>query len=584
MHLITNVIKYAAVFTFLVYPHAASANDADTEFNRNQQRQQQLDNRLIPDVDVRLGGDLPARAPFKLGAPESPCMAVQEITLNDAPDEFAFIVPTLVKQSGFIPGMCLGSKRLQHLQTLAQNIAIAKGFLTSQVYIAPQDLASGRLKLSVEPGRLGSIRYEENQGDAASVGRISAFANKFPNQSGDILNLRDLEQGLENLRRLPSVAADIRIEPGEMEGQSDIVVSWQQPRPLRFNINANDAGSKTTGKYQGSLALSLDNPLGLSDLFYASYSHDLGHKASYTDAEGITTGSGTRGYSLHYSVPVGHWLFAWNHNGYRYHEAVEGIHSNLDYNGKSHHSNISASRVVFRNARHKTTLGAKLWQQQSQKYYDNNEIEVQRRRTAGWAADIGHRAQLGWGSLYGSLAYKRGTGMRGSLKAPEEFNEENDIIPGTSRMKIIHATLGAAVPFQIGRHYFSYNGEIFAQWNKSPLVSQDHLAIGSRYTVRGFDGERNLSGERGWYGQNNLNWHYLPEHQAYLGLDYGRVSGLSTRGLPAQKLAGAVIGLKGAQALGGLLSYDVFIGKPLSKPAHFQTERTTYGFNLNYSF
>ena len=88
------------------------------------------------------------------------------------------------------------------------------------MYIAPQDLASGRLKLSVEPGRLGSIRYEENQGDAASVGRISAFANKFPNQSGDILNLRDLEQGLENLRRLPSVAADIRIEPGEMEGQA----------------------------------------------------------------------------------------------------------------------------------------------------------------------------------------------------------------------------------------------------------------------------------------------------------------------------------------------------------------------------
>lgn len=29
-----------------------------------------------------------------------------------------------------------------------------------------------------------------------------------------------------------------------------------------------------------------------------------------------------------------------------------------------------------------------------------------------------------------------------------------------------------------------------------------HFAIGSRYTVRGFDGERNLSGERGWYGQN----------------------------------------------------------------------------------
>ena len=81
IHLITNVIKCAAVFTFLVYPHAASASDADTEFNRNQQRRQQLDNHMIPDIDVRLGGDLPVRTSFKLGAPESPCMAVQEIAL-----------------------------------------------------------------------------------------------------------------------------------------------------------------------------------------------------------------------------------------------------------------------------------------------------------------------------------------------------------------------------------------------------------------------------------------------------------------------------------------------------------------------
>ncbi|MGN6985683.1 POTRA domain-containing protein [Neisseria sp. P0008.S010] len=37
----------------------------------------------------------------------------------------------------------------------------------------------------------------------------AAFKNKFPTRSGNLLNLRDLEQGLENLKRLPTVEADL---------------------------------------------------------------------------------------------------------------------------------------------------------------------------------------------------------------------------------------------------------------------------------------------------------------------------------------------------------------------------------------
>ncbi|UOO82473.1 ShlB/FhaC/HecB family hemolysin secretion/activation protein [Uruburuella testudinis] len=583
MHSLT---KSVFIFALSSQAGAAFAHDGDAELIRNQQRQQQLDAQLTPAVDVRLDRQAAAQPAWQPGEAEHPCMAVDEIVLSgDQHTTFSFIVPKLMKQSGFQPGMCIGSNGMQQLQTLAQNIAISQGFITTRVYIAPQDLNAGRLTFTVQPGRTGNIRYEENNGRPEHSGRISAFANKFPNAQGDILNLRDLEQGLENLRRLPSVAADIRIEPGEQEGRSDIIVRWQQERPFRFDIGINDSGSKTTGKYQGYAALSIDNPLGLSDLLYLSYNHDLGrHKASYTDRDGIKTDSGTRGYSLHYSVPAANWLWAWNHSGYRYHEATEGINSHIDYNGKSYSSSISAGRVLFRNARHKTTATAKLWRRQTRKYYDNNEIEVQRRQTAGWAAELSHRTRLGRADIHGILAYKRGTGMQGSLKAPEEFNDDNDTIPGTSRMKILTASLSAGMPFGIGKQVFSYDTEIYAQWNKSPLVSQDRLSIGGRYTVRGFDGEQNLSGERGWFWQNNLNWHYLPEHQLYTGLDYGRVSGLSTQGLPTQKLAGAVIGLKGTQRLGGVWSYNVFAGKPLSKPAHLKTAATTYGFNLNYNF
>ncbi|MDO5638607.1 MAG: ShlB/FhaC/HecB family hemolysin secretion/activation protein [Neisseria sp.] len=561
------------------------ADDGNLEIIRSQQRQQQLERQLNPAVDVRLEQPLPAAKALLRHDSETPCVTINEIALAaDAPPRFSLLLPRLVRQSGFRPGMCLGSEGLQQLQTLAQNITISQGLITSQVYIAPQDLNSGRLALSVAPGKIGAIRYEENQGDSASVGRIGAFANKFPAKSGDVLNIRDIEQGLENLRRLPSVEADIRIEPAAEEGRSDIVVDWQQSRPIRFNIGIDDSGSKTTGKYQGSLAVSLDNPLGLSDLFYLSYSHDLGHKAAYTDSDGFTTGSGTRGFGLHYSVPVGKWLLALNHNTYRYHEATEGYNINYDYNGKSENSHISASRVIYRDARHKTTATAKLWRRQIRQYLDHTEIGVQHRRTAGWALDLHHRAYLGNAVLQAGLGYKRGTGAQGSLKAPEEYNDENDTIPGTSRMKILSAHLGVATPFHIGKQAFSFDSDWRAQWNHTPLVPNDKLAIGGRYTVRGFDGESSLRGERGWYLQNNLNWHYRPAHQIYLGLDIGRVSGRSTEGLPLQQLSGAVIGIKGAQKLGGIIGYDLFAGKPLHQPARFQTASPVYGFSLNYSF
>lgn len=583
----TLLSKTSFLTLILSLTSATWANEPEAEFIRNQQRQDQLEKQLVPELDVHLDdiGVTTSEPAFKLGQDESPCVVIHEIRLvGEQSDKFTFVVPEVIKQSGFKAGMCLGSQGINYLERLAQNAVIRAGYITSQIIIKPQDLNTGYLTLTVIPGKTGHLRYEETSRSLNSVGAVSGFSNKFPLQHNKVLNLRDLEQGLENLRRLPSVEADIQIEPSTEEGYSDIVVNWKQSQPIRVGFGIDDSGSKTTGKYQGTASLSLDNPLGLSDLFYVSYSRDLGHKASYTDAEGVTTDSGTRGYSLHYSVPAGRWLFAWNHNGYRYHEATEGFNLNYDYNGKSYNSNISASRVLYRNGRHKTTASAKLWTQQVYRYVNEFEIDVHRRRTAGWAFDLQHRAQLGRFGIDAGLGYKRGTGLRQSMKAPEEFNTEDGSIPGASRMKIITANLGIGVPFRMGKQLLTLESDLHAQWNKTPLVPQDKLSIGGRYTVRGFDGDNNLAGERGWYWKNNLNWHFLPTHQLYLGLDSGHVSGRSTEELPKQRLVGSVLGLKGSQKIGGVIQYDVFAGKPLRKPDYFKSDSITYGFNLQYHF
>jgi hypothetical protein len=55
---------------------------------------------------------------------------------------------------------------------------------------------------------------------------------------GDVLNLRDLEQAIENFRRVPSAQAEIVVEPVQgAPGRSDLVIRYQQapvsPVPLR---------------------------------------------------------------------------------------------------------------------------------------------------------------------------------------------------------------------------------------------------------------------------------------------------------------------------------------------------------------
>jgi hemolysin activation/secretion protein len=151
-------------------------------------------------------------------------------------------------------------------------------------------------------------------------------------------------------------------------------------------------------------------------------------------------------------------------------------------------------------------------------------------------------------------------------------------------MKIITADVAISIPFTIHKLPLLYRGNVHAQWNKTPLVLQDQLPIGNRWSVRGFDGDMTLSAERGWYFKNEVSWGYFSGHQVYGALDAGRVSGSSAKYLLGKTLAGAAIGFRGGFKLGGDVQYDIFMGKPFHKPDGFNTKSTTFGFYVSYSF
>lgn len=275
------------------FPALASTTDEavrlqQDQLQREQLRRQDLQQLIQPPADVRL--DMPhenAVAPSVAGsngsfAGASSCFPVRRIMLNgDAAGRFRFALDQALGHSGFKPGDCLDSQGINRMMALAQNAVIGRGYTTTRILAAPQDLNSGILELTVLPGRIRSLHIDRSHDDDTHAGRIAAFQNEFPAKDGDILNLRDLEQGLENLKRLPTVEADIRIRPSERPSESDVVVAWrQQTLPYRLTFSADNGGSRATGLYQGSMTFSADNPFGLSDMFYASASHDLGHKAA----------------------------------------------------------------------------------------------------------------------------------------------------------------------------------------------------------------------------------------------------------------------------------------------------------------
>lgn len=571
-----------AVLAAFSFQAALADTIEESESRRQEMRRRQQEQQLQREVDVRLDDTRQnTLTPSAAESAESPCFPIHTVTLTgDAAGRFQFALKKALKETGFQSGQCLGAQGVNRIMVAAQNAVIGRGYTTTRILAAPQDLNSGTLELTVLPGKVRSVRTDTSHNDQTRAARIAAFQNEIPLKGGDILNLRRIEQGLENLKRVPTAETDIQIVPADAPDESDIVVAWRQRLlPYRLSLGVDDSGSKTTGKYQGSLTFSADNPFGLSDLFYLSYGRHLGHTDAHTDSEGKKTAGGTQSYAFHYSVPAGNWLWSWNHNYYRYHQAVAGINEVYDYNGKSRGSDIGFTRLLYRDARRKSHIGFKLWQKENQSFIDDAEVEVQRRKTAGWQLSLKHKEYIGRSTLDIGLAYKRGTGMADAIAAPEEVFDE-----GTSRMKVITADISYNHPFQIGRQHFVYDTALHAQWNKTPLTPLDKIAIGGRYTVRGFDGESSLSAERGWYWRNEVAWSFKPAHQFYLALDGGHVSGDSAQYLLGQTLIGAAAGLRGQFQAGGSLNYDLFAGKPIKKPKGFQTASTVFGFNLNYSF
>lgn len=549
-------------FGWMPQAQAQPAPDNSLQIQRDEAQRQRLRQRMEPTPEVRL--QQPAQVKTDRLPQEQPCRVIHSVRAEPALLLHSQLDVALAGPQGDDSplGRCIGVAGVRLLAQRVRDVLIAQGFVTSQVEVPSQDLGGGNLLLGIVPGRIGSVRGEEETQWHAATLAISP---------GEILNLRAIEQTLENLRRDGGADVNIQIVPGAAEGSSDILIDHRQKRKAYLSLTVDDSGIRATGKELVGATLSFRNLLGWSELVYVNLGRNLLDRSDEP--------RGNSSYTLHADLPVGYWLLGATVGGNSNYQTVVGPFQSYRYSGSASSLDVQLSRVMQRDALGKTTVSLGLFSRRSQNYIEDTEVEIQRRRTGGWQLGLSRSQRLGRVDLEASLRYRRGTGAFGALPAPEE-----ETGAGTSRMQLLQAGLQAQMPLRLGSLAAALNSELRLQWHRTPLTPQDRMCLGGRFTVRGFEESQAVCGPAGQLWRNELSV-FVPNMPmvGYAGFDVGRVADRSDELRQARTLAGAFAGLRGAFPL-GFGQWDVFVGIPLKRPDADSPTGPVAGFQLTASF
>jgi len=554
---------------------AQSVQPLGNEQQARQQEEARERERIVSAPAVR--SSVAASAGYPQLPTETPCFRIDRFTVDvpdSLPDRVRAQGASVLPMDGFAfarewlehyTGQCVGKQGLDVLvKSLSQDI-LSRGYITTRVLLPEQDLSTGTLKVSLIPGVIRRVRFADEK-------LRGTWKTAFPTGDGELLNLRDLEQGLEQMKRVTSQDVSMQIVPADVPGESDVVLDVKRSKPWTVVASIDNSGTRATGKLQGNLSMGIDNPLGLNDIFNVGVSQDLelGDKRL-----------GSHGWNGFYSIPWGYWTATLSAYTNTYYQQIAGVNQTFVASGNSKTIDFKLARVLARSQNDVFGGYVRLSRRFGQSFIEDTEIPQQRRNNTIIELGLTDRHYFGGAQFDGSLAYRQGVGG---------FGAQDDMLAvgggPTYRFRMAVFDANLSVPFAIAQQPLRYVTTFHGQYTGNTLYYIDDLTIGSRYTVRGFDGETMLAAARGFYWRNELQMPIGQTGQAiYAGLDYGRVWGPQPVALVGTQLAGAVIGVKGSVATRfGDYGYDLFAGTPVYKPSGFPTARVTVGFQVMAQF
>lgn len=487
----------------------------------------------------------------------APCLEVKEIKVSGSTLLGARKLRKIVMS---YENQCLSLTGINNLLRDITNAYIEKGYVTSRAFIDTNQETEGILQIMVVEGTIEKIILNDGDRNKYYQGKAA-----FPGLSGKALNLRDIEQGLDQLNRLPSNNAVMELEPGSELGGTIVKVYTPDSRTWRGSARLDNLGQRNTGKTQYSLSFEKDNYIGLGDQVAVYWTEDTPFwERSFRSGEEIGRNNSLSGYV---SFPIGYWTIYANASISKYHTTIFGEHNNYKSNGETASGSIQLERVIHRNANSKSSASLALNFRDTNTYIEKIYLESSSYSLATLEASISHSRRIFGGVSSLRLGYTRGVPW---------FGAGDDLSSGPSAPKSkfdkYSATLSWYKPFAIGEERFYWNAMAHGQISPQTLYGAERISIGGRSSVRGFH-EETITGDKGFYLRNELGWNApwfkslqksstMYGLQVYTAYDYGYIK-KDRRDLYER---GSMQGIAAGVRSMGDLNFDITYSRALKAP------------------
>lgn len=546
------------------------AEIAQESLRRQEQRTREQQQQLLPKADVlqpaastSVNTELPA---------ETPCFKIHSISVGE--DDYWNFASLASAATPFL-NRCIGVQGLRKIAAVLDARLIEMGYVTTRVSLPKQNLSEGKLSFFLHEGRISEIlMLKPGAQDGLPDDAWGTWKNAFPIAKGKLLNIRDLEQGVEQMKRLPSQAVSTKIEPGQEPDTSIVRIERQAgdfKERLRGGVTLDNSGSEALGRAQLSGNLSLDNLAGLNDIFSLS---------GNINAQRPNSTHRSYGVSGSYNIPWGYHSLNFSVNSSRFAQFVQGTTARFLSSGSSHGADAKWNFLAWRSASAKAGVYAGISTRRAESFLDDVELVVQRRRTSAFETGVTFKQFVWQGSVDFDLGYRMGM----------PWNQAQDDLPSaasggvTIRPRILSFSGAFNQPFSLFDKSIQYQSSVRAQFTHDTTLSIDQISIGSRGSVRGFDGDSVLLAESGVILRNEFSTS-LPavselQSTMFLALDVGRVAGASSVNLVGTTLAGMAIGARGSWH--GWL-FDLSVATPLRKPDKFKSRSLNPYLAITYA-
>lgn len=544
--------------------HAQESSLSDHE-KMLKQGLDRLEHQLAPlreRPDVRLQQSKQAITDFSDIETAGTCFNISAINL-----EGAQIVSAALIEKATLPylNQCLGLEHINTLLSVISNLYLERGYVTSRAYIAPQDLSDGSLDIVVLEGVIENI--------SSADGSISTTQLQwaFPAYAAMVLNIRDIEQGVENLNSLGQNSATVALNPGAERGGTQVVISNQLSKAWRGSLGINNSGVASTGEYQLDGNLVLDNLLGVNDTTFFSAStnigkHELPHALS-------------RSYAVSWSMPVAYWQWSLQNSFYEYEQTVIGNVVNFSIHGSSLNSSVQLNRTLYRGQTGKLDVSASFIRKDSKNYIEDVFLETSSRTLYIWDLAGSYRHFLPKGTFSVNAHIH---------KSVSWFDAKQQLVAAEDDFQFTKYQLNLAynTQFHLGSVPLLYAVTADFLYSPKVILASEGLTVGGRYSVRGLS-QTSLFGYKGGYIRNDVSLPaetslpWLNQVQYYAGVDIGSSNLPEYPDRGSEWVAGSVVGIK---LYDRHLSVNISYARALRVPDFLQQKQQEVDFSVRFSF